>query len=318
MRFLILLIFGGMGAGLLYLGWSRYQTATDEVNTWPKADGVVAGADDDGYTVQYQVAGEEFVASGARWFGWPKVKDGERLAVVYDPAVHGRGRIAVWQEIYQETALILMFAAIGLFLGVGGYVFMGGNSLRADEVVTAEQMGVVAEYERPVSMSLGEAVELRHPANSVVMMGVGAVVAFLMAMALFRGPDILFTKWLSWPAAAVAFVAGVMISFAAYEQKTKVLRADLNGLREESRWSSKEAAWTQVGKVVRLKRTHREYSQTMKRYSTRTVGYTWVLSDRNGEELIKIDEEMEPREALQRLLRYIPGRTGLAVEERTE
>ena len=173
MRFLILLIFGGMGAGLLYLGWTRYQTATNEVNTWPKAEGVVAGADGDGYTVQYQVAGEEFVASGGRWFGWPKVKDGERLAVVYDPAAHGRGRIDIWQEIYQETALILMFAAIGLFLGVGGFVFMGGNSLRADEVVTAEQMGVVAEYERPVSMSLGEAVEWRHPANSVVMMGVG-------------------------------------------------------------------------------------------------------------------------------------------------
>ncbi|MEP7364567.1 MAG: hypothetical protein ABI972_15025 [Acidobacteriota bacterium] len=118
--------------------------------------------------------------------------------------------------------------------------------------------------------------------------------------------------------AAAAFVVGVLILFAAYDHKHTVLRADANGLRETSRWSSKEAAWTQVAKIVRLRRTVREYSQVNRRYRARTAGFTWVLSDRNGAELMKIDEDMEPAEALNRLLRYMPGRTGVTVEERAE
>jgi len=317
MRFVILLVFGGMGAALLTFGWSRYQTATAESGAMPRADGVVRQVDDDGYVVEYTAGGEARLVNGARWLGWPKVKTGDRLPVLHNPQA-GWAQIAAWQEVYKESLVILLFGAIGLFLGVGGFLAFPGGLGRNGDIVPPQEMGVTARVERETSSNLGGTVELRHPANSVLMMGVGSLVMFLMAMALFRGPDILFTKWLSWPAALVAFGAGVAIALAAYDQKHTVLRADMNGLREESRWSSKEAAWTQVAKVVRLRRTHREYSQTFKRYSTRTVGYTWVLSDLNGDELIKIDEHMEPEGDLQRLLRYIPARTGCAVEERDE
>jgi hypothetical protein len=150
------------------------------------------------------------------------------------------------------------------------------------------------------------------------MMGIGAVVALAAGVGLFRAPDILWTKWLAWPAAAVAILIGVMIVLAAYDHKHTVVRADANGISETSRWSKKELAWTQVGKLVRVRRTRREYSQVNRRYSTRTSGFTWVLSDRDGRELMKIDEDMVPAEGLQRLLRYVPTRTGLPVEERTE
>ena len=316
MRFVVLLAFGGMGAGLLYLGWIRYQTATNELNSWTRVRGVIEQADEDGYVVTYQAKGETFRTSGGRWLGWPKVNRGDQFGVVYDPASPASARVNAWQETYQETLLLLFFASIGLFLGIGGF-FAAGDAPRPSADAVQQPMEEEAE-EREVSFSLGEPIELRHPKSTVVLMAVGAVVVFLIAIALFWWPDILGTRWFSWPLGGVAVVLSILIAAAAYEQKNLVLRADLNGLREEARWTKKEAAWTQVAKIVRLRRTMREYSQVTKRHSTRTVGYTWVLSDRNGAELLKIDEDMVPQDALRRLLRYIPGRTGLAVEERTE
>jgi hypothetical protein len=224
--------------------------------------------------------------------------------------------VSAWQELYQEAILICFLGSIGLFLGIGGSIAIGGAVQRM-ESASAWTQADVEEQQAPL-MSLGEAVELRHPSSSVWMMGLGAVIAFGVSVGLYRAPDILFGKLLAWPVAAGAFVVGVLIVLAAYDHKHTVLRADANGMRETSRWRSKEFAWTQVAKIVRLRRTVREYSQTTRRYSTRTAGFTWVLSDRNGAELMKIDEAMEPAEALNRLLRYIPGRTGIAVEQQTE
>ena len=248
--------------------------------------------------------------------GWPKVTNGQAVQVVYDPQAPGGAKMNAWQEIYQEAILLAFLGSIGLFLGIGGSISLGG-AIKKMETASAWEQSAVEERQAPL-MSLGEAVELRHPAGSAWMMMIGAVISFGFSVGLYRAPDILWTRWLAWPAAAALFVAGVLISLAAYDHKHTVLRADANGMRETSRWTAKELAWTQVGKIVRLRRTVREYSQTNRRYRTRTAAFTWVLSDRNGTELMKIDEAMEPAEALNRLLRYIPTRTGIAAEQKEE
>ncbi|MEP7364569.1 MAG: hypothetical protein ABI972_15035, partial [Acidobacteriota bacterium] len=66
MRFMILLLFGGMGGMLLFLGWTRYQTATNQLNAWPRASGVVVQAADDGYVVHYQVRDETHESAGGQ------------------------------------------------------------------------------------------------------------------------------------------------------------------------------------------------------------------------------------------------------------
>lgn len=159
----------------------------------------------------------------------------------------------------------------------------------------------------PRMVTPGEPVELREPGGLPVMMLImglvlpGAGAGFCFAAESWAG------RLMAWPAGVVAIFAGGMIIYTACETRGTVIRAGTNGVRLDSPTRRQEAAWTQVARIVRLRKKVR-----------RTAGYTWVLSDRNGQEIIRLDENLEPRAGIERLLDYIPGRAGVPIEQREE
>jgi hypothetical protein len=139
---------------------------------------------------------------------------------------------------------------------------------------------------------------------------------FSVALGLY--PDLLWTRWLSYCAAPVALgVVGVLLWETLGNELERVV-ADSSGVRMLNVRVPEpitEVAWRDVG-AVKTKTvlvggvTHRS--------GTGTTRHELVLLDRQGEELLKVDDPLEPPDRYQRFLESIPRWTGLQVQETLE
>jgi hypothetical protein len=145
-----------------------------------------------------------------------------------------------------------------------------------------------------------------------------AICFFVFSVALVQYPDLLWTRWLSYPAALVALaVVGVML-WATLGGRLERVVADSSGVRVLNVRVPEpitEVAWADVGAVNRKTRiiggvTHRP--------GTGTTRHEFVLLDRKGEELLKIDDPLEPPDRYRRFLESIPRWTGLQVQDTLE
>ncbi|MEP7364568.1 MAG: hypothetical protein ABI972_15030 [Acidobacteriota bacterium] len=89
--------------------------------------------------------------------------------MVYNPQSPTLGKVNLWQEFYQDTVIIVFFAAIGLFLGIGGFLAFDGRLMPSPG--RSETGSVAARLENGPArgsplLSLGEVVELRYPSSS--------------------------------------------------------------------------------------------------------------------------------------------------------
>jgi hypothetical protein len=142
-----------------------------------------------------------------------------------------------------------------------------------------------------------------------------AICFFVFSVALVLYPDLLWTRWLSYCAAPVALgVVGVLLWVTLGERFERVV-ADASGVRVLNVRVEDPitvVAWADVGAVKRMTTmvggvTHRP--------GTGTTRHEFVLLDRKGEELLNIDEPLQPPDRYQRFLESIPRWTGLPVQD---
>ncbi|MBN8732731.1 MAG: hypothetical protein J0L64_19485 [Acidobacteria bacterium] len=324
MRYAILLLFGGMGALLLWLGWVKYQEADGKLRYWERTTAVVSLRGGDGFALRYHAAGEPREAYGSNQLALVPLIEGQRVEVMYSNPEPGQGEVTHWAHLYRDSILIAGFAAIGLFLGIGGFFSFGGSHTPgpASAETALYQQLAEAEEDAPAAplrlTALGPPVQLREPGGLVILMVIFGLLLILAGGGFLNSTESWLARLVAWPAGVVAIIVGGLTLYTAYETRKTVYHADSNGIRLQSPTRTREVAWTQVAKIVRLRIVQKEWSKTLQRSTTRTAGYTWILSSRSGEELIRLQENLEPRADLQRLLDYIPGRTGVAVRNDSE
>ena len=145
-----------------------------------------------------------------------------------------------------------------------------------------------------------------------------AICFLVFSVALVQYPDLLWTGWLSYPAALVALgVVGVMLWETLGEKLERVV-ADSNGVRVLNVRVEDPitvVAWREVGTV---KRQTRIIGGVTHRPGTGTTRHEFVLLDRKGEELLKVDDPLHPHDRYRRFLESIPRWTGLQVQETLE
>ena len=159
-------------------------------------------------------------------------------------------------------------------------------------------------------------------------------VGFLgVAVGLAENPEVLWTRWLTWPVALVALVLSGVVMWAAGDNQLQRFVADSQGFdtHAERPCSPPEAAvsaplspdgedglpcerilWSQVGAVKRIERrprTSNSRRNSLDRPTTREL----VFFDRSGHELLRIDDALDPPERYKLFLESIPRWTGLPV-----
>lgn len=323
MRYAILLLFGGMGALLLWLGWVKVQEAETKLRTWERTTAVVTLRGGSDFALRYRAAGEPREAYGSNQLALVSLTEGQQVEVLYRAAAPELGEVAHWAHLYREAVIIAGFAAIGLFLGIGGFFSFGGSHTPAPVSAETALHGHLAQADDeaaapPRLAALGDPVQLREPGGVAVLMVIFGLVLILAGGGFLTSTESWLARLVAWPAGIVAILVGGLTLFTAFETRKTVYYADSNGIRMQSPTRTREVAWTQVAKITRLRLIQKEWSKTLKRSTTRTAGFTWILSGRDGGELFRLDENLEPQADLQRLLAYIPGRTGVAVRNDSE
>ncbi len=159
-------------------------------------------------------------------------------------------------------------------------------------------------------------------------------VGFLaVAIGLAENPKVLWTRWLSYPAAVGALALAGVVIWAAKGEKLQRFAADSRGFdtHAESPADSPEAdmkesgnsddltlrwkiAWSEVGAVKRI--VKRAPSTSTRRNSLDApVRRELVFLDRKGRELLRIADGLEPAERYKLFLQSIPRWTGLEITE---
>jgi hypothetical protein len=142
-----------------------------------------------------------------------------------------------------------------------------------------------------------------------------AICFFVFSVALVLYPDLLWTRWLSYCASPVALgVVGVLLWMTLGERLERVV-ADSSGVRVLNVRIEDPitvVAWEEVGAV---KRQTVIVGGVTHRPGTGTTRHEFVLLDRKGEELLKVDEPLKPPDRYQRFLESIPQWTGLQVQD---
>lgn len=163
----------------------------------------------------------------------------------------------------------------------------------------------------------GDRIVMRMSSEALATWLAWAAGGLVGAMAFVQLPDILWTRWLSYPAAFAALgLCGLMLVLAFNMELQRVV-ADAHGIevRQQVRGapaSDEKVAWAQVGAVKRVD----VYSRKMSHSSGggNLIRSEFVLLDRGGAELLNLEQPLDPPEKYQRFLESIPRWTGLQVQ----
>jgi uncharacterized membrane protein (UPF0136 family) len=145
------------------------------------------------------------------------------------------------------------------------------------------------------------------------------------AVWLVYAPDILWRWWISYPAAFLLILLVPILLFAFMGQDLVRIVADAQGIeiRTESRSITKvdqKVAWRDVAAIKIIEYWAKEpnapvYSQLHNKFIEREL----VLLDREGKELLQLDDPLDPPQAYQRFLDSVPVWTKLTIrKERVE
>ena len=169
----------------------------------------------------------------------------------------------------------------------------------------------------PLAGDSGDRIVMRVSSDARATWIFWAASALIAAGALVEFPDVLWTRWLSYPASLVPLALCGLLLWIAWIQEFQQVIADAQGIELRSEMargatSDSKVAWAQVGAVKRVevylkKAAHRGPDQFERR--------EFVLLDRNGAELLNLEDPLDPPERYQRFLAAVPHWTGLPVQE---
>lgn len=215
----------------------------------------------------------------------------------------------------------LYSAAVFALMGIVVFLLLNGTFYLMDWMDRKWEKGsqapvVVTQPPRTVTPP-DSPIEMRLPWETIISQNLLYAAGFLFTCIwLLWYPETLWTRWLSYPAALVLLaLTGVMLYVAFYQNKERIV-ADRDGIEVRVAGETPEkVSWSQVGTVKILTVEARIKSTSA---LTRSVGTYFLLLDRNGGELLKIDDPLAPSETYQLFLDCIPAWTGLPVQRETE
>ena len=162
-------------------------------------------------------------------------------------------------------------------------------------------------------------------------------VGFLgVAIGLAENPQILWTRWLSYPAALLALLLAGVVIWAAKGDKLRRFVADPHGFdthaespsdasapneafppgssrNSENRLPCWRIVWSQVGAVKRVE-TRTRVTNLRRNSTDAPVRRELVFLGHDGQELLRIDDGLDPPERYKLFLESIPRWTGLDVK----
>ena len=211
-------------------------------------------------------------------------------------------------------------AAIFALMGIVVFLLLNGTFYLMDwvdrKLEKGSQAPAVVTQPPPVVTPPDSPIEMRLPKITIGTYLLYAASFLIGCIWLLRYPETLWTRWLAYPAALVLLaLTGVMLYVTFYQNKERIV-ADRDGIEVRVAGEAPERVnWSQVGTVKILKVEARIKSTSA---LTRLVGTYFLLQDREGGELLKIDDPLAPSEAYQLFLDCIPVWTGLPVQRETE
>ena len=217
--------------------------------------------------------------------------------------------LSVWQFLHRQWAPAVLLLVIGIAASLATGLCLWSLS---GQGIPPEAVGSDA---RIVLQTSGEAL-----AKTLAW----ASGFLILAVGLAQFPDLLWRKWLSYPAAFLALLlVGVMLVIA-WSQKLERVLADAQGIEVCSElrgvvMPGTKVAWSQVGAVKRIEVWGETYQGAVSMQGRETqrhfLGSEFVLTDRNGAELLSLEEPLDPPARYRQLLESIPSWTGLAVQD---
>jgi len=307
MRIAFVVLLLAIGGLLLYFARQQYLKVNSELASMREVQGLFEGiAPETGnLTFSYQLGEKAYRFWASRPFGYPKIRPGDRVAVVVPPGRPAEGKLRHWSTLYVTPMVLSGFVLVCLLLAYASYAALGPSQARVSLAPSP-----VAALEAPI--------ELHTPGDMAVVIVILAIVAFCFAALNILRPETLWTRWLAYPAAFLAVILGIALIFASRSVRQMRIRADDNGIEKIYGSDSRRIKWSDVA-GLRMRRAYREEytgpASSTGRMKSKVYGSpSLILLDKTGKELLELRADWAPSDQCRRLFDYIPVRTGLPVQ----
>jgi uncharacterized membrane protein YecN with MAPEG domain len=307
MRIAFVVLLLAVGGLLLYFARRQCLKVNSELASMTEVQGLFEGiAPETGnLTFSYQLGERVYRFWASRPFGYPKIRPGDRVAVVVPPGRPAEGRLRHWSTLYVTPMVLSGFVLVCLLLAYASYAVPGRSQARVPLAPSP-----VAALQTPIEL---------HPAEgTAAVFVILAIVAFCFAALNIFNPETLWTRWLAYPAAFLAVILGIALIFASRGVRQMRIRADDNGIEKIYGSDSRRIKWSNVA-GLKMRQTYREeYSgpaSSTGRMKSKVYGEpSLILLDKTGKELLELRADLAPGDQCRRLFDYIPVRTGLPVQ----
>jgi hypothetical protein len=205
-----------------------------------------------------------------------------------------------------EAVPLGVMALIGFLLAFGTWALIGRQQRAWEE--EKRQMAAVKPPVKVIPPPPAGPIEMRRTSASIGDTWMWAIGFFCSAVGVALFPDVLWTRWLAYPVAAVLLVLAAGATYIAVGQRSQRCVADAKGV---DAWGLEQVAWKDVASVTLVEERAGARSRrvgVLNRYL--------LLESKAGEELLRL-EEMAPPEQYRRFLDAIPAWTGRPVQEKT-
>ena len=144
-----------------------------------------------------------------------------------------------------EAVPLGAMALIGFLLAFGVWSFIGRHQRAWEE--EKRQMAAVQPPVKVIPPPPAGPIEMRRTSASIGNTVMWAIGFFLVAVGLAVFPDVLWTRWLAYPVAAVSLVLAAGVAYIALGQRSQRCVADANGVDV---WGLERVAWKDVASVT--------------------------------------------------------------------
>jgi multisubunit Na+/H+ antiporter MnhG subunit len=225
-----------------------------------------------------------------------------------------------------EEAMVLLGAcAAGWFLALGGFATLASSSpvrIPPDPHTEPQQY---AEWMRERSAGEAEArrfalnprldapIELRNSRASTLTGAFMALVLAGCAIALFRNPDTLWTRWIAYPVGGFVLLYALLLAIDVPFHWRKRYVATNDAMEIHFKGDVTRIPFSDVKAIKDVQvvvHERRPYGQKFRTVKARYLS----LRGAAGEELLRLDYDLQPEENVFLLMRYLPARTKLAIE----
>jgi hypothetical protein len=220
------------------------------------------------------------------------------------------GYVKITKHQWLPAVLLFVIGAAVIVMSIWLYKFLQGQEIpiavNPSGVVMVSQSGAI------VMKTSGRDI------SDTLFWVVGCLYGSVM---LVYFPDILWRWWLSYPAAIVLILVVPVLLFVVMGQNLERVVADAHGIevRTVSRsitTVNEKIVWSDITAVKMIEYWGKDANaSTYDHIHNKLVKKELVLLGRDGKELMKLPDLLDPPQAYQRFLETIPVWTKLAIQE---